>query len=187
MTIGFFLKHSPPQRQSLYLHQPWELPIALDVKSINFSGSYKVSDKEIREVLPIKIGDEFSFQSLDMSVTYLRKWGVFENINVRPKITDEGVVLDFDLDQATIIASIDFSGNYPFLEDKIRKYLSIHAGNAYTPGILQDQIDRIKTFYKRHGFADAKVYVDEEFVPDMDGVALNLPHTSWSFAALSQH
>jgi outer membrane protein insertion porin family len=145
---------------------------AMDIRAINFSGNHKASDEEIRDVLPIRVGDEFSFPSLDMSVTYLRQWGIFDSINVSPKIRDGGVTLDFILVQATIIASIDFSGNYPFLEDKIRKYLSIHAGNAYTPGILKDQIDRIKTFYKRQGFADSEVYVDEEFVPDMDGVAL---------------
>jgi len=145
---------------------------ALEVKSIELSGNYTVSDEDIRDVITIKPGDEFSLKSLDLSVTYLRQWGVFDEINVRPEIRDGVVTLDFILEQATIIASIDFSGNYPFLEDKLRKYLSIHAGNAYTPTTLQEQVDRMKEFYRHHGYPEAKIFVEEEFVPEKEGVAL---------------
>ncbi len=145
---------------------------ALEIKSIELSGNYTASDEDIRDVITLKPGDDFSLKSLDLSITYLRQWGVFDEIAVRQETKGEEVMLDFTLEQATIIASIDFSGNYPFLEDKLRKYLNIHAGNAYTPTTLQDQIDRMKNFYRHNGYAKANIFIDEEFVPEKEGVAL---------------
>ncbi len=145
---------------------------AVPIAEIELSGDFRVSEEEIREVLPIEAGEAFTLEKLDMAVGYLRRWGIFDTIAASPVMTPDGVMIDFVLDQATIVALIDITGNYPFLENRVRKYLSLHAGDIYTPGRLEEQIDRIEAFYKRQGFVDTRVSVEEEEMPEEDGVAL---------------
>ena len=145
---------------------------AIPVADINITGTFTVSEKMIRDVICLKPGDEFSWEELDRSINYLRKWGVFDVIHASPVLTPEGVVINIHLEQATIVVSIDIAGNYPYIDSKIKKNLSMHAGDIYTPDKLEEQIDRIKDFYKREGFVNTEVYVDEVDRPEAGGIAL---------------
>jgi predicted metal-dependent RNase len=48
------------------------------------------------------------------SVEYLKKWGIFDVVEVNHQTTPEGAVLDYHLEEATIVAAIDIAGNYPY-------------------------------------------------------------------------
>jgi len=142
------------------------------VAAVNVEGLATVSEEKVKELIGIEPGDEFSLQEVDRSIEYLRTWGVFDVIGVSPAMTDEGVVLDYYLEEATIVASVDIAGNYPYIENKVRKRLTLHPGDVYTPERLLEQIDRIKEFYKREGYVGTEVSVEEEPRPDVHGVAL---------------
>ncbi|MFH1831046.1 MAG: outer membrane protein assembly factor BamA [Pseudomonadota bacterium] len=145
---------------------------AARVAEVNVTGLTTLSEVKVKRLIGIEAGEEFSLQELDRSMEYLRKWGVFDVIEVSPSMTPEGVILDYHLEEATIVASIDIAGNYPYIENKVRKHLSIHPGDIYTPDRLLEQIDRIKDFYKREGFVGTEVYIEEEPRPAVHGVAL---------------
>ncbi len=146
--------------------------LAVQVAAVNITGLTTLSEKKVKNLIGIEPGEEFYLQELDRSIKYLRKWGVFDVIEASPSMTAEGVVLDYHLEEATVVALIDIAGNYPYLENKIRKHLSMHPGDIYTPDRLLEQIDRIKDFYKREGFVATEVYVEEEQKPEVHGVAL---------------
>lgn len=71
------------------------------------------------------------------------------------------------------ISSIGISGNYPYLEIKLARYLSVRPSDLFEPSGIQKQLDRIKQFYVREGWIDTKVTVVPEYIPEYDSVALN--------------
>ena len=142
------------------------------VSEVNISGLSTVEEEKVRDLIGIEPGDEFSLGELDRSLEYLRNWGAFDVIKVSPSMGPEGVVLDYYLEEGMIVASIEVAGNYPYVENKIRRRLTLHPGDIYTPERLLAQIDRIKEFYKREGYVGTEVYVEEEPQPEVNGVAL---------------
>lgn len=145
---------------------------AEEIAAVNVSGLTTLSEERVSELIGIEPGDEFSLGEVDRSIEYLRNWGVFDVIKVSPSMSPDGVVLDYYLEEATIVASIDVTGNYPYIENKVRKRLTLHPGDIYTPERLLEQIERIKNFYKREGHVGTEVYVEEEPRPEIHGVAL---------------
>jgi len=145
---------------------------AIPVSAVEIRGIETLSEDKVRDVIGIEPGDYFSLMEVDRSVRYLRKWGVFDEISVSPNMGQDGVVLDYNLEEATVVAAIEITGNYPYIENKVRKYLTLHAGDIYTPERVEEQIDRIEEFYARQGFVGTEVYVEEEERPDIRGVEI---------------
>ncbi len=142
------------------------------VSEVRVVGLTTLSVEKVKELIGIVPGDEFSLSEVDRSIQYLRNWGVFDAISVSPTRTPEGIDLDYHLEEATVVASIDVSGNYPYVENKVRKQLTLHPGDIYTPERLLEQLDRIKAFYQREGYVGTEVYVEEEPQPEVHGIAL---------------
>lgn len=145
---------------------------AQEISSVEVMGLSSLSDREVKDVVGIKKGDPYSSVSIEKAISNLRKWGVFDTIEVSPEITPQGAAIHFHLKEAIVVVSVDIDGNYPYIENKIRKYLTLHPGDIYTPDKLADQIERIKTFYAREGYVGTEVYVDEDLMPEFGGVIL---------------
>ncbi|PIR16492.1 MAG: outer membrane protein assembly factor BamA [Deltaproteobacteria bacterium CG11_big_fil_rev_8_21_14_0_20_49_13] len=149
---------------------------AAPIKAINInitdSSAGKTTEAQIRNMLPINIGDEFSPQKLDESIDYLRKWGVFETINVDTMTAaDGGMEINLFLKEAILIGDIDIQGNYPFIEKRVKKYLTIRPGDMYTNDRIEGQVPKLAAFYDREGFYNTKITADEgwnEYSKDVD-------------------
>ncbi len=150
------------------------MALADPVSSVEINGLKRISEEKVRDVIAITSGDEFSLTELDRSVRYLRDWGVFDEINVSPSKDPDGVTIDYRLKEATVVSSIEISGNYPFVENKVRKYLTLHAGDIYTPQRVDEQVGRIKEFYARQGYVGTEVYIEQEENPEVSGIDVTL-------------
>lgn len=150
---------------------PWQA-IAAQVVRIDISGLTSINENIVRGVIAINPGDEYNPNIVKDAEDNLKSWGVFESINVKTSWEGLGAVLHFILKEAVVVASIDISGNYPYLENKIRKNLTLHPGNVLTQDIVDEQVERIKSFYAREGFVETDVYVDQEDIPAFGGVVL---------------
>ena len=125
--------------------------------------SKRISEEQVRNVLPLHEGDIFLPQKLDEAIDFLHKWGVFSAIAATPTTVSSGVELEFYLEPAILIGEIDVIGNYPYVEQKIRKHLSIRPGDLYTHDRIEEQIKRIKDFYEKEGFFNTIVTASEEW------------------------
>lgn len=142
------------------------------VTDVTISGLTTLSEDAVLDLVSIKSGDEFSLSIIDNAIKYLRRWGVFDEIEVNPSRGPSGVSINFKLKEATVITAIEVVNNYPYLENKVLKYLSVHAGDIYTPERVADQIARIKEFYTREGYIGTGVYAEERVRPEIGGVDL---------------
>lgn len=157
---------------ALVCHASQSPAAGTDVARIDLKGVAYVDESNVRELIPLKPGDPFSVEKLDRSVEYLRKWGIFETIEAEFYDSPEGVAVEFKFTMAKVVVQIDIEGNYPYLENKILKYLTLNVGDVYTHKRIEEQIERIREFYTREGYVDTQVYVKEEEEPIEHGIAL---------------
>lgn len=72
-----------------------------------------------------------------------------------------------------LISGIGISGNYPYIENKVRRYLTIRPSDAYSEEAMDDQIRRIKQFYEREGWIGTEVDVTPEYQDSTGSVYLH--------------
>ena len=116
---------------------------AATVARVEVTGLSALSEAQVRDVIGIREGDPFSIEAIDEAIGNLRKWGVFDAIQVAPSMEPDGAVIAFHLEEAIVVAAIDVAGNYPNVENKVRKHLTLHPGDNYTPERLEEQIERV--------------------------------------------
>lgn len=142
------------------------------ISKITLNGLTTIKEEKALHVIPIKIGETLNIQRIDQSLNALRKWGVFDTIAVYFEAEENGINVIFNLKEATVVSLIEISGNFPYVQNKIRKYLTLQAGNIYTHDTVEKQKEIIKNFYKRQGYINTEVEVQEEFEPEKNGMAL---------------
>lgn len=132
---------------------------------IPLQNRYFVNASLVKKVLPIQPGDPADPQKIDQALSYLKKWGRFSKIDLVQKETSKGLLLYFTLQQGLLVSNIDIEGTYPYLENRLRRTLSIHPGEIYLPEEMTDQIEKLKNFYDRRGFRDVIVTLDTHLSP----------------------
>ncbi|MDZ4224600.1 MAG: POTRA domain-containing protein, partial [bacterium] len=124
-------------------------------------GPVTAAKEQILGILPFKPGDPFSPSALNAGVENLKKWGIFDTVRAETKPTSEGVIVKLILHQGEIVSLIDIKGNYPYVETKIIKRLSLQVGDMVTPEKLEEQQTRIKSFYEKMGYYNTEVEVGQ--------------------------
>jgi outer membrane protein insertion porin family len=135
------------------------------INRITLNNHSEIADTEIVHVFPFKEGDPFS----QADIVYLKKtltsWGVFDTVTVNTKKSKIGVDINVDVTSSYLIGEIDIVGNYPFIDRRIRKFLTIRPGERYDSKKALDQKARILKFYKREGFIQTKIELKTEKHP----------------------
>ncbi len=116
---------------------------------------------DIQAVIRMKEGDVFSQEKVENAIYDLRKWNVFKNVEVLIKHEADGVSLVFELEDAYLIKDVELHGNYPLLENKIRRALFFTTGDVYNPEKIPEQINRLLSFYEKEGYKDTSVLIEE--------------------------
>ncbi|MBI4126453.1 MAG: outer membrane protein assembly factor BamA [Deltaproteobacteria bacterium] len=140
------------------------------VAAVRIEGLHRISEDVVRDMIPFQVGDPFDTARVDTAVDFLRRWGAFDTLQVRIDQEPQGVVVTFHLEEATIVSEIDIVGNYPYIENRIRKHLTLTMGDVTTPEVLQEQIELIQRFYANEGYINTRVTSREVSRPDVGGV-----------------
>jgi outer membrane protein insertion porin family len=143
------------------------------VVKINFEGNHFVSDKRLKEVLPMKEGDQyieqFTREGPDRIISYYWSRGFF-NIRVlksEGKFVEEknGFVITYHIFEGTQskIGSIEIHGNAIFSDKYIIKKLGIKEGSHYDEAVLDAGKYTLSNNYAEAGFADASIITERSF------------------------
>jgi outer membrane protein insertion porin family len=146
--------------------------LAETVSSVVITGLSTLADQSVRDVITIEAGDEYAPAAVDAAVKRLTRWGVFDAVHTETVRGASGMEIRFAVHEATIVSSVDVSGNYPYVQNKVRRYLTLHPGDPFSREIIDAQVARIKEFYAREGFVGTEVDVAEEPHPSEQGVDL---------------
>ncbi len=158
----------------LFLSTPYcVLSASNKIVAVEIEGAVTISKEQVLGLLPLKIGDDYDPQKLEIGVEHLKKWGIFDSIQTTLKEGDGGMIIHLDLHQGEIVSQLSISGHYPYVATKIRKRLSLHVGDMIEPEKMAEQKDRIKSFYTKKGYYNTGVQSfltpgAEELTTDVD-------------------
>ena len=147
--------------------------LAERVSKVKIDGLNPGDTEKALALLEINPGDEFSKANLKRGLERIKEWDVVDIKSVDYKSTDNEIEIDINLHPFVIVSQIDVSGNFPYLERKVRRYLNLYPGNRYSDKKVAEQVERIREFYIKHGHTNPKVWVEETNHPEVNGVALD--------------
>jgi outer membrane protein insertion porin family len=144
------------------------------VLKINFEGNHFTSDKRLREVLPVKEGDQYIEQFLRESpnriVSYYRSRGFFDMRVIKREgefLEDKnGFVITYHIFEGarSKVDSAVVIGNKIFKDDYIKAKLSVEKGSYYDEATIDAGKYILSSNYAEKGFADASITIERSFL-----------------------
>ena len=137
----------------------------VDRVDIQYVGPKSVSEQFIRANIRLKAGDTYRPNVTEQDVHSLYGTGQFYNIRVSVDPADDGGVVVTYIVQARLrITDIKLSGNKKLSDSKIRKKITVKAGEPLDEQKLFTDVQEIKKLYEKYGYPDTQVkYVFDTF------------------------
>jgi outer membrane protein insertion porin family len=179
--LGFFsdikIDTEPYKDGVKVIVQVQERPV---IEKITFSGIRRITkkDEKLKGDLKSKEGKYLDYPSLAEDVRTLKK--MYEKIGFNQAQVDYKVDINSQTNKAAVnfnvvenqkvrIKDISIEGNTSFADRRILKIIKTRNAWFFNPGVLKDEVlkedmERIKSFYRREGFMDA--LVDYEIKPE---------------------
>jgi len=147
------------------------------IESIAFEGARVVSKRKLKQITSSKAGEFLDHQVLKEDIKniedeYKKRGFSLSDISYDIKIEDQENKADVKIiikESLRIrIKKIDFVGNDSFKNKqllkliKTRKRIWFFSAGFYDKEVLTEDVERLKAFYKRNGFLDAKVSYEKE-------------------------
>ncbi|NDY70590.1 outer membrane protein assembly factor BamA [Desulfobacter hydrogenophilus] len=108
--------------------------------------------------IPVNVGDDYSIEVMASAIKALTQAQLFEFINVPdPEKTEHGMVLAFELTPFSRIKDIHIKNAFPVFEQEVLNAMTIKTGEVYQAQKMADEVQRVETLFKRHGFYAPKV------------------------------
>jgi outer membrane protein insertion porin family len=137
----------------------------VDRVDIKYVGPASVSEQFIRANMSLKAGDTYRPNVTEQDVHSLYGTGQFYNIRVSvDPAEDGGVVVTFIVQARLRITDVKITGNKKLSDSKIRKKITVKAGQPLDEQKLFTDVQEIKKLYEKYGYPDTQVkYVFDTF------------------------
>jgi outer membrane protein insertion porin family len=137
----------------------------VDRVDIQYVGPTNVSQQFIRSNIRLKAGDLYRPSLADDDVHSLYGTGQFYNIRYsKDTMDDGGVVVTYIVQARLRITDIKITGNKKVSDSKIRKKITVKAGEPLDEQKLFTDVQEIKKLYEKYGYPDTQVkYVFDTF------------------------
>jgi outer membrane protein insertion porin family len=137
----------------------------VDRVDIKYVGPESVSEQFIRANMSLKAGDTYRPNVTEQDVHSLYGTGQFYNIRVSvDPAEDGGVVVTFIVQARLRITDVKITGNKKLSDSKIRKKITVKAGQPLDEQKLFTDVQEIKKLYEKYGYPDTQVkYVFDTF------------------------
>ena len=145
----------------------WSQPAGpkVDRVDIQYVGPKSVSEQFIRANISLKAGDNYTPNLTENDIHSLYGTGQFYDIHVsRDYAADGGVVVTYTVQARLRITDIKISGNKKLSASKIKKKITVKAGEPLDEQKLFTEVQEIKKLYEKYGYPDTQVkYVFDTF------------------------
>ena len=190
--INPYAKHNSDKNDDVLLvFEVTERPV---IKAVNFTGNKKIRNGELREQIKIKASDVFveSRVLLDERIIrnyYLSKGYTASSVSHSVVQKDNGVEIIFNINEGsnTIIKEIKFTGNTIVSDKALKKKLDLKEvgllkDGAYQPSTLEQDKQKIITYYRERGYADVQILdvtIDSAFNEEKQRNELSINFIKW--------
>ncbi|MGH7990551.1 MAG: outer membrane protein assembly factor BamA, partial [Limisphaerales bacterium] len=137
----------------------------IDRVDIQFVGPASVSEQFIRSNIRVKAGDIYLPNSTQDDIRSLYSTGQFYNIRVTTAQADDGgIILTFIVQARPRISEIKIEGNKKLSKSKLRKKITVKAGQPLDEEKLFTDVQEMKKLYEKYGYPDTQI----KYVVDID-------------------
>ncbi|HEY5234232.1 MAG TPA: POTRA domain-containing protein, partial [Verrucomicrobiae bacterium] len=135
----------------------------IDGVKIQYVGPESISRQFILSNIRTKAGDVYRLNSTQDDIHSLYATGKFRNIRVETDQADDGGVnLTFVVESRPIITAIQIEGNKKVSDSKLKKKITVKAGDPLDEVKLFEDVQEMKKLYEKYGYPDTQVkyYLD---------------------------
>jgi outer membrane protein insertion porin family len=144
-----------------------------NIEEIVFEGLRYFSPEELKNKLAIQENIPFLINidggrlfELPYEIESLYKTEGFADtrISLNFKLLDNRVTPVFYIEEGPqkVIETVSFSGNQFFTQDRLQKEIESHPGGGYYQPRLQNDVEKLETFYRDQGFRELRIRFDSQ-------------------------
>ena len=140
-----------------------EIPIKPDknapyIKAINISGNSLVKTEDILEAMSAKTGMQYDKELIKVNLKEIYNMGYFnEKIKAVPTVTDDGVIIDIQVEENLPITGFVIKGNNVVSTKEIQSIIAPQIGMPQNIVSINKAINEIEEYYASQGFILARV------------------------------
>ena len=140
----------------------------LPIAEIRIDGLHSIPKERVLGLFPCKVGNPFSQSCVETAERYLQDWGVFDSIQFSAMAASDGVHIQVTLREALLVGTVDLSGNYPFLEQRLSKRLSLRSGSTFTQEEGDAQLKKLQVIFERAGYENPLADMSTTYNPEQN-------------------
>lgn len=137
-------------------------PTRPKIAAVSFHGLQRTSEALARQAAGLRVGDAVDPAALEQAVSRLLQTGQFVNASYRLDQTDDGVRVEFEVEEIPTVSSIHFEGNHHFSDSHLKAQVPVKAGDTIDRFAIRDGREAIEAAYREDGFNDVTVSYDAE-------------------------
>ncbi|MBI4687109.1 MAG: outer membrane protein assembly factor BamA [Nitrospirae bacterium] len=126
------------------------------VTSIEIKGSKKIEEETILSKIRSRIEEPLSNETVQKDIKTLMNTGYFDDVRVEMEPFEGGIKLIFVFKEKPTVTSVDFQGNKEIDSDKLKEQITITSGSISNLALINDNIEKIISFYHSEGYWHAK-------------------------------
>ncbi|WP_270983157.1 outer membrane protein assembly factor BamA [Campylobacter helveticus] len=141
---------------------------ATNIKDIQFSGLYHLSNETALNLTGLKIGEELNEARINTAILNLYKQNYFQNIIVE----ENNGILTFKLKEKPSVAKVTITGIASNDRKHLDALLGIKRGTLLDETSLKEAKERIKGYYEAKSYFDTVVEVKQKKLENSDSLEL---------------
>jgi outer membrane protein assembly factor BamA len=138
------------------------LPVGSTVKQVEIENRSRVGEAEIRRLFLLDVGDRYSPEAVQRSLTLLGQKVEIRNVLVTGEPYEGGLALHLSIVPEPLIRSIRFRGNRALSDARLSSRLTVKVDRPARDAILERDARSIRELYDEEGYPSAQVTYTRE-------------------------
>lgn len=127
------------------------------IRDIEVQGLTRITERELVDLISIKIGDILDGKKLGQGTRRAFKKGIFLDLKVESEPYKDGIKLIYIAEETPIVGRVKVEGNKVVSKRVINKVLSYKEGEEFRRELLDSAISRLYRYYRNIGFPYARI------------------------------
>jgi len=153
---------------------PQEPPPRTVIREMHIAGLQRESEGALLAQLKIRIGEPYDKVKVSAAAATLYTTGKFRSVQVDTQFLENGVVINFKVEERPLVESVEFNGRKAFGLNSLQKDLETKKGGLFREAALQRDQELLLDKYLEAGYIFANVRTEVESTPQGMRVAFHL-------------
>jgi len=137
-----------------------EKAAAEKVTDVKIAGNRRIEASVIMRAVQVKAGDSLDPEKVDADLRAIYQLGHFADVQALTSAADGGVVLEYVVQEKSIVREIKVEGAKELTPEKVREAVEIKPNSIFSQKDLQKSVKKVKKLYSDEGYYLAEVSGD---------------------------